>query len=232
MRTYRQIISDIRSMNKLLQADNIINDRVVLSEIKAAANMIVLQAFEKRKYSQSPNLYTFIPCLEFEQIPLADCCDYVGERKVSISKIALPKIGEGNFGSAVQGIFGLDNSKKYNETNPNRFSNILKLEIKDNNYFWIRNDGRIVITDEDVRSVHLYAYFTELIPNELLVPKVGCNCGRLDVASLCANPLDQKFPFIDGREFDLKQLVYKNLLTTYFNVPIDKQSDNKDETSK
>ena len=193
MRTYRNVISDIRGMNKLLQADNIINDRVVLSEIKTAANMIVLQAFEKRKYSQSPNLYTFIPCLEFEQIPLADCCDYVGERKVAISKIALPKIGEGNFGSAVQGLFGIDNSKKYKETNPNRFSNLLKLDIKDNSYFWIRNDGRIVITDEDVKSAHLYAYFTELIPNELLVPKVGCNCGsRLDVASLCANPLDQK----------------------------------------
>lgn len=222
-------------MNKLLHSDNVVNDRVILSEVKATANMIVLQALEKRKYSQSPNLFSFIPCLEFTKIPLADCCDYIGEKMVAISKKTLPKIGEGIFGSAVQGVFGVDNSKKYKETNPNRYSNLLKLNLKDtNNYFWIRNDGRIVITDEDVEAAHIYAYFTELIPNSLLVPSKDCGCGgrNPDVASLCANPLDQKFPFIDGREYDLKQLVYKTLLSTYFSVGEDTYSDDKEQLGK
>lgn len=234
MTSYRTIISNIRSMSRLLSADNLINDRVILSEIKAAANMIVTQSLEKRKYWQSPNLFSFIPCLEMEQIPLAECCDYIGTKMVSISKKALPKIGEGSFGSAVQGVFGLDGTVKFKETNPNRYSNLVKLNLKDaDKYFWIRSDGRVVVTNSDTQAINLYAYFTELLPNSLLYPEVDCGCGgNYDVKSICANPLDQKFTFIDSKEFDLKQLVYKNLLSVYFGIQEDEQSNNKDESHR
>lgn len=232
--TYRNIVSDIRGMNKLLSSDGLINDRVIMNEIRSAANMIVGQALQKRKYWQSPTLFTPILCLEMERVPLRECCEYTGDKYVAISKKSLPKIGEGIFGLAVQGVFGLDWSTKFKPTNPNRYSNLLKLKVPNSeSYFWINQDGRVIVTNEDTKKIDVFAYFTEPVSNDLLYPGEDCNCKvKPTITSLCTNPLDQRFPFIEERIFDLKQLVYKNLLSTYFNLPYDKTSNQLDETSK
>jgi hypothetical protein len=234
--TYRQAISNCRSNLKLLSGDDTINDRVLLQEIKSVANMIVLQSLEQRKYWQSPNLFNFLPCIEMEQVPLQECCEYTGERMVSITKLSLPKIGEASFGNAVFGVFGMDGQKRLKETNANRYANILKLGLTgQGDYFWLRGDGHIIVTNPDAKLINLYAYFTELLPNSLLYPGEGCACRQApDVESLCANPLDQRFPFIDKMQNSLNDQVYKNLLATYFNVPsnVNKTSNNMDESSK
>jgi hypothetical protein len=231
---YRSIISDIRGMNKLLQSDNLINDRVILGEVRAAANLIVGQSLSKRKYWTSPTLFTPILCLKMEQIALNECCEYTGEKLVAISKKSLPKMGEGLFGLAIQGVFGSDGTKKFNPTNPNRYSNLIKLNLPNQDrFFWIRSDGKVIVTNEDTKSINLFAYFTEPVSNDLLFPGEDCDCKiKPSIENLCANPLDQTFYFIEERIYDLKQLVYKNLLSTYFNVPVDKTSNQLDETSK
>lgn len=233
--TYRDIISDIRSDLRLVNSDNLINNRSILSEVKSVANMIMGQSFSKRKYWQSPNAFSYVPCIEMEQVPLSECCDYIGDVKVSKSKKALPKIGEGAFGLAIQGVFGLDLSMKFSPTNPNRYSNILKLGIpgKDK-YFWITGEGHLITTNPDIKRVHGYFYFTELIPNSLLIPSTDCKCSSksFDVEALCSNPLDQRFPFIAERINDLKQQVYKNLLATYYNIPQDSSNNQIDGQAK
>lgn len=232
--TYREIISDIRGMNKLLSSDNLVNDRVIMSECRSAANLIVGQALNKRKYWQSPNLFTPILCLEMEQVPLQECCEYTGEKLVAISKRKLPKIGEGLFGLAVSGVFGIEFSQKFNPTNPNRYSNLLKLNVPNKDkYFWITNDSKIVVTNEDTKKINLFAYFTEPVPNDLLFPGKDCDCiVKPSISDLCANPLDQPFRFPEERLFDLKQLVYKNLLATYFGIKQDVTSNQNDESEK
>ena len=234
METYRQTISDIRSMNKLLFSDQIITDRVILGEIISAANLIVGQSLEKRKYWQSPTLFTPIKCLELEPIPLNQCCEYTGDRMVAISKISLPKIGEGQFGLAIQGVFGADGSIKFKPTNPNRYTNLLKLSLPGSDkYFWLTDDMRVVVTNEDAKLINLYAYFTEMVPNNLLYPGKDCDCLPKPTAEqLCRNPLDNNFHFISNRMFDLKQLVYKNLMSVYHQTAKDVTSNQLDETSK
>lgn len=221
-------------MNKLIFSDNIITDRVILGEILSAANLIVGQSLEKRKYWQSPTLFTPINCLEMEQIPLNQCCEYIGDRMVAVSKTSLPKIGEGMFGLAIQGVFGADGSIKFKPTNPNRYANLLKLSIpgKDK-YYWVRDDGRVVVTNEDTRLVNMYAYFTEMVPNSLLYPGKDCDClPKPTNEQLCRNPLDNNFHFISNRMFDLKQLVYKNLMSVYHQTAKDVTSNQLDEASK
>lgn len=232
--TYRDVISDIRGMNKLLSSDALINDRVILGEVRAAANLIVGQALNRRKYWQSPTLFTPIMCLEMKQVALSECCEYTGDRMVAISNKSLPKAGEGLFGLAVQGVFGLDYSTKFNQTNPNRYGNLIKLNVPNlDKYFWIMNDGRLVVTNENTKKVNAFIYFTEPVANDLLYPGKDCDClVKPAIANLCANPLDQRFPFIEERLFDLKQLVYKNLLATYFNIKPDVTSNQLDEAGK
>jgi hypothetical protein len=230
--TYRDVISTIRGMSKLLAADDLINDRVLMGEVRAAANLIVGQALAKRKYWNSPTLFAPILCLEMEPIKLSECCEYAGERVVAISKKSLPRIGEGLFGQSIQGVFGMDGTKKFSPTNPNRYSNLLKLKLPNQEeFFWVRNDGRVVVTNEDTLKINMFVYFTEPIPNDLLYPGEDCDCiVKPSLTDLCTNPLDQNFFFIDERLFDLKQLVYKNLMATYFGIQADVTSDNKDDT--
>lgn len=169
-----------------------------------------------------------------EQVPLSSCCEYIGEKKVSISKKSLPKIGEGIFGLAIQGVFGMENVKKYKPTNPNRYSNLLKLKPKGlEDFFWINEEGKVVVTNEDCKKIDIYAYFTEPVPNDLLYPGKDCDCSAPPSKdNLCKNPLDQTFRFPSERMYDLKQLVYKNIMIIYFGVRQDITSNNLDESQK
>lgn len=221
-------------MNKLIFSDQLINDRVILSEVVTAANLIVGQSLAARKYWQSPALFTNLNCLEMEQVPLSQCCEYIGDKLVAITKRSLPKIGEGMWGNSIQGVFGADGSVRFKATNPNRYANLLKLNIpgKDK-YYWVRDDGKIVVTNEDTKLINLYAYFTEIVPNDLLYPGKDCDCLPPPTnEQLCRNPLDNNFHFIDGRMFDLKQLVYKNLMAVYHQSNKDITSNQLDESSK
>lgn len=232
MSTYRQIVNDIRSMNKLLSADNMINDRVVMREVITAANKIVTESLNSRKYWQSSTLFTPLPCLEMEEVPLSECCDYTNPCTIAKSVLEIPRIGEGVFGFAIQSVMSVDRKKKFNPITPNSYVDVLKLNTKPKlPYYWVFNN-HLYVTKPEVRNVYMTAYFVEPVPNSLLYPS-GCDCKpNPTLEQRCQNPLDQEFRFIDNRLFDLKQMVYKNLLSVYFNVPVDKTSNQYDETSK
>lgn len=233
MYTVRNFVSDIRGMNKMLSSDQIITDRVIASEGRSTANLIVGQILAKRKLWNSPNLFAFLPCLDMEPVPLSECCEYTSERKVAKSKKKLPKIGEGFYGLAIQGVFGLDNMKKFKEVTPARYSNLLKMGLAYGVYFWIINDY-LYISNEDTRKVNMYVYCTEDVPNDLLFPS-DCDCKiKPHIEDICANPLDKPFYFPAERIDDIKKIVYDKLMRTYFNVPSEenKTSDNKNDTTK
>lgn len=230
--TTRQVVSNIRALNKMF-SDATINDRTILQECRNVANLLVHQDRDKRKLLNSPNLFAFIPCLEMDEAPLQECCEYYTECSVAKSVERLPKIGEGIWGLAIQGVFGLDGRVKFKETNPNRYANTLKLGLKTNDIFYWIIDGYLYVSNPDTKGVNMYAYFTEDIPNSLLFPGENCDCIRKpDIDTLCASYLDKKFYFPDYRMNDLQSIVEKNLLNSYYNIPLDKTSNNLDDQSK
>lgn len=230
MYTIRNFVSEIRSMNKLLSNDQLLNDRTIAFEGRSTANLIVGQILDKRKLWNSPNLFAFMPCIEMEKVPLSECCEYTSDKKVAKSKKKLPKIAEGFFGLAVQGVFGLDNKKKFKEATPSRYANHLKMGL-DGLYWWIIDDY-LFVSNEDTKAVNMYAYCTEDIPSEILFPS-DCPC-KPSTGDLCTNPLDKPFYFPANRLDDVKKIVYDKLLKTYFNVSSEenKTSDNKNDTTK
>lgn len=231
MYTVRNFVSDIRSMSKLISSDQLITDRVIANEGRSAANLIVGQILEKRKLWNSPNLFAYIPCLEMEEVPLSECCEYTSEKKVAKSKKKLPKIAEGFYGLAIQAVLGLDGNKEFKEVTPKRYANLLKLGLPGNQYFWIQND-HLYVSNEHTKAIHMYAFFTEDIPNDLLFSP-NCKCvEKPNIADLCTNPLDKLFYCPANRLDDVKNIVYNKLLKIYFNVSEDKTSNNQDETTK
>ena len=228
--TLRQFISAIRQSNKLLSSDILLSDRYLANEVRNATNLIVGQQLKARKLWQSSNIFTPIPCLEMEKVPLSECCEYTSERYIAKSKEKLPKIGEGIWGMAIQQVMGLDNMKKFKETTPQRYANLLKLKLTTNEvYYWVMN-GHLYVSNPDTESVNFYAFFTEDVPNKLLYPGADCNC--LNAPSeddLCRNPLDKTFYYPVDRAKDIEDIVMERLGKSFLRLREDVTSNNKED---
>lgn len=145
MSTLRKLVSDVRSMHKLLSSDNLITDRVIASEIRNNTLLLVKRETNLRKLWATSTLFTTIPCLEMVEVPLSECCEYVDSCTIARSKYKLPRISEGNYQYVIQGVYSINamggTGSKFKEITVNRYINLLKLPIiKNESYFWILND--------------------------------------------------------------------------------------------
>lgn len=233
MSIIRNIISDIRGTAKLLSSDNLISDRVVLGEMKGAASMLIKQQIDKRKLFNSPNIFTNITCLEMQEVPIGECCEYTSQFMIAKSVLPIPRIAESIYGLLVQKCTSIDNLVSFKETTPRRFSNLLKLNLpKKDIYFWVEN-GHLYITNSNIKRVNISAFFEEDVPYTILCPQ-DCDCKSNNNCDPCVNPLDLEFKCPGFLENTVKDMVYKKLLSVYFNVPSEgnKTSNNMDETTK
>lgn len=228
--TNRQFIADIRSLNKTLSSDALVNDRSILREGKTAASLLIKQQTDRRKLFQSPNLFTNIDCLEMKKVPLAECCEYTSEKMIARSKQKLPTVGEGLFGLLVQSVSSVDGLYKFNESTPMRYANILRLQLPATKvFFWMYNNY-LYVTNEETTTIRISAYFEDEVPNSILFP--NCDCEATVNADKCISDLDKEFKCAPHLIEAVKTMTHKKLLETYFQLPNDKTSNDNDEQSR
>lgn len=228
MSTRRQIVSDVRSFNKLLSSDILLTDRAIDREAFSTALVFIKQQTNKRLLFQTPNLFTPLSCLKMKSVPIGECCDYASPYMVSRTIERIPKIAEGIFGLLVQNCVSIDNMNSFKESTPRRFANALKLGLKgDINVFWLYN-GYLYCSNGNLEAINLSALFEEDVPNKLLCP--DCDCVPNLECDPCINPLDLPFKCPGYLEKPVKDEVAKKLLSTFFNIQADETSNNKDET--
>lgn len=223
MSTGRDLISRVRSMNKLLSADNSITDRAIFKELKATGSILIKREANLRRLWQSVNIFTVVPCIKMEQVPLSECCEYKSDCKVSRSVMKIPQISEGIFGLLVQYIMS-PGGKEFKFGTPLRFANTLKLKLATNSsMFWIHND-RIYVSDSELEYINLSAYFDS-------EPAINLYSSCVDNKEeySCINPLDKDFKIPSYLEDNLVSMVHKKLSETYFRHIEDHTSNNKDE---
>jgi len=216
-------------MLKYTSSDQPITDRMIYNEIKSTADLLIKRETDKRKLFQSANLFTFLPCIEMIKVPLSECCDYVSPKNIARSKYKIPKIAEGNLGSLVQQVTDVENGKKFVEVTPHRYANLLALGVKNKIYFWRLNDY-LYISQEDTERVNLFAYFEEELTDDLLFP--DCDCSYTTHTEKCT-PIPERELKVPGYLIEnVKSMVYDKFLKAYSQLPEDRTSNNKDETSK
>lgn len=221
--TNREMISRVRSTHKLL-GDSSLTDRAILAELNGSAKVLIKQQTDKRKLWNSSSLFTVIPCLEMEQIPLAECCDYVSSEMISKSKKKLPRISEGNFGPLIQGIFSIDGSIRLNPSSPAEYINTKKLKL-DRPSFWIENDYLFVT--KEVMKVKVIAFFEDALATNVFIE--NCNCGGNKEKVKCKSALDAEFKCPDYLQSSVTTIVSRSLLESYFRIKTDINSDAKDD---
>lgn len=222
MSTGRQLVSEVRSLNKLLSGDTNITDRVIYGILRKAGTLLIKRETNLRRLWNSPNIFTPIECLEMVQVPLSECCEYKNPCMVARSKIKIPQISEGIFGLLVQSVFS-PGRKKFDYASLDRFVNILSLGVNTKKYFWIYNDY-LYISDSNIEFVDVLAYF-----DDDFNPADYSTCKRNAEDLSCVNPLDREFPIPSYLEKQLIDLANETLNKTYFRTIPDAQTNARDE---
>ena len=232
MATLRKLVSDVRSMHKMLSTDSLITDRVIASEVRNNSIMLIKRETNLRKLWATSTLFTTIPCLEMMQVPISECCDYQDPCTVARTKYKIPRISEGNYQYLIQGVYSINamggTGTRLKEITINRYTNLIKLPIiKKESYYWILNDY-LYISNPLLQSIRLAACFESEVPNEIMYPDDGCgNCQPTD-EDWCMNPLDKPFSLPGYLEKQVLELVSQKLLATYFRIKTDMTEDGVD----
>lgn len=231
MSTLRKLVSDVRSMHKLLSTDSLITDRAIASEIRNNTILLVKRETNLRKLWATNTLYTTIPCLEMIEVPISECCDYVDPCNVARSKYKLPRISEGNYQYTIQGVYSINAmsgvGKKLKEITINRYTNLLKLPIiKREEYYWIMN-GYLYVSNPLLQAIRISAFFEQDVPNEIMYPECGCGIEPTN-EEWCMNPLDKEYACPGYLEKQVLELTSQKLLQTYFNLKTDMTFDGVD----
>lgn len=231
MSTLRKLVSDIRGMQKLLSTDSLITDRVIASEIRNDALLLIKRETNLRKLWATDTLFTTLPCLEMIEVPISECCDYVDPCTIARSRFKLPRIAEGNYQYIIQGVYSINamsgQGKKLKEITINRYVNLLKLPIiKNESYYWIM-EGYLYISNPLLKAIRISALFEEDVPNDLLYPE--CCCGENIVTEdYCMNPLDKPYGLPGYLQTQVLELATKKLMSTYFATKTDLTADGLD----
>ena len=104
MATLRKLVSDVRSMHKLLSTDNLITDRAVASEIRNNSLLLIKRETNLRRLWATDTLFTTLSCLEMIEVPISECCDYTDPCTVSRGVSKLPRIAEGSYQYIIRGV--------------------------------------------------------------------------------------------------------------------------------
>lgn len=232
MSTLRKLVSDVRSMHKILSTDSLITDRAIASEIKNNALLLIKRETNLRKLWATDTLFTTISCLEMVEVPISECCDFVDPCTVARSKYKLPRIAEGNYQYIIQGVYSINamsgRGTKFKEITVNRYVNLIKLPIiKRETYFWIMN-GYLYVTNPLLQSVRISALFETDVPNEIMFPE--CDCGGIEYTDeeWCKNPLDKPYALPGYLEKQVLELTSQKMLNTYFRIKTDQTSEGID----
>ena len=117
MSTLRQLVSNVRSMHRILSTDSMITDRAIASELRRVSLLIIKRETNLRKLWATDTLFTTIPCLEMIEVPITDCGDFSQNLLIARSKHKLPRMAEGNYNYVIQGVYSINvlggTGKKY-----------------------------------------------------------------------------------------------------------------------
>lgn len=221
MKTLRQVISDVRSMNKLYSQDNTITDRAIAGELRSAGALLLHRDTALRRLLASPTLFSKVKCIKMCSVPLAECCDYQSDCKIRKSQCKVEGVADlGALGLAIQGVFSIDGSKKFTQVSPARYANLLTLKTPTKyNYYWFQ-DGYIYITDPNVELINLIAYF----PDDVKLIGENCQCEE-EAEQACINPLDKEFKYPDYLLEGIKSMANEKIMNIYRRSEGDQSSD-------
>lgn len=202
-----EIVSEFTNMFRLNNKDNRIPKRFILKTLEDSATFLISQKWAERSLLQDANIFTPIPCFEFEKINTKNCpsiefrrCDILMK-----SKKPLPKLMFSKLGGSIRDIVSLDGDYRFTFVDETQYrrNKKRKYSIKNEVSLYIGSDNHLYIPDNEIFSLDLVI----LTPNvDDAEEASGCNDG-----DKCKNKWTSTFVCPDKLLEDVKNMTSQRL---------------------
>lgn len=154
-----EFVSQISGILKSNNKDNKIPKRLILKVGQDAATFLMAQKLMDRTLSSETQLFTTIPCFEFEQIESKKCpsIEFRMCKVLMKSKEPLPKLVFSRLGASVRDIVSLDGEFIFTFVDETQYRRNKKRQqsLKNQVFIYLGTDNHLYIPDREIHSLDL-----------------------------------------------------------------------------
>lgn len=154
-----EFVSQITGLLKSNNKDNRIPKRLILKVGQDAATFLIAQKLMDRTIMSETNLFTTIPCFEFEQIETKSCpsIEFRLCKTLMKSKEPLPKLIFSRLGASVRDIISLDGEFTFTFVDETQYRRNKKRQqtLKNQVFVYLGTDNHLYIPDREIYSLDL-----------------------------------------------------------------------------
>jgi hypothetical protein len=207
--TNLEFVSQISGILKSNNKDNKIPKRLILKVGQDAATFLIAQKLLDRTISSETNLYTTIPCFEFERIESKNCpsiefrrCDVLMK-----SKKCLPKLVFSRLGASIKDVVALDGDFTFSFVDESQYRrNKKRQQLKNQIFIYLGTDNHLYIPDREIYSLDLTILTLDTVSAE--------ECSSCLETDKCKNNWDAEFKISDKILESVKDLTLQRLQIT------------------
>jgi hypothetical protein len=157
--TNSEAVSKIEGSLRGLNKDSKISRRLILQTLRENSKVLISQKLMERTLDEEMNLYSYLPCLEFEKIETVNCpliefrkCDILMK---SVNKIPLPIFSR--LGASIKNVTSIDGNTKFTLISSSQYAINKKrqYQLVGENYIYYNSDQHLYIPDKEIRTVNL-----------------------------------------------------------------------------
>lgn len=206
--TNREFVSQLTIILKSANKDNRIPKRTILKAGRDAVKFLVSQKLLDRTITSESNLYTYIPCFEFEKIEAKKCpsIEFRTCRTLMKSVKPLPELIFSRLGSSIKDIVSLDGLYTFDFVDEQQYRRNRKRQqnLKNNIFIYLGTDNHLYIPDREILSLDLTVLTLDADSEE------DCSaCSDTDTS--CKNKWDSKFVCPDKLVEEVKNITLQRL---------------------
>lgn len=180
--TVREFIATIRNDFNAIRLDDYISGEYIYWKGVNIVQFFINRNIKNRKLLNNSSLFLQKNCVELEPYNCQNCTHIPYQSgTIMRSKQPLPKMFQTDYGELL-GVYSIDNSTKFNKTNPSEYSQIQKRRFVSKNPYYYLSEDYLYIPNSTVEVVNLlFLTFDLKMYNSLLE---GCN-SLLDIEFPC-----------------------------------------------
>lgn len=162
-----EFVSQISGILKSNNKDNRIPKRLILKVGQDAATFLIAQKLMDRTISSETNLFTTIPCFEFEKVESKNCpsLEFRLCKTLMKSKEPLPKLVFSRLGASIRDIVALDGDFTFTFVDEAQYRRNKKRQqqLKDQVFVYLGTDNHLYVPDREILSLDLTILTTDTI---------------------------------------------------------------------
>jgi len=202
-----ELVSRISNQLRMINEDDYISDRFVLSTAKTIARKFITQKIQRRSIDRDLSLYKEIRCIEFEPVDIYSCkyVEFKSCKKLSKSKIKITDLVFTRYGSSIKELYTIDRKTNFTESTLYQLRNDSEREGGNNsesNKFYLL-DNYIYVPD------HVEALSGLILSLDHYDLDEACEC-----TDNCESAWQKQFVCPDSQIEDVISYTIQNLLQT------------------